>query len=372
MSYFFDVNVLTSLINDKMGDGQTLYESIEGAENHMETGANKFDSGVIDGQTPSADDMLGERAVQFNIRLHNRRVYCTCERKAMSKIAMNCGQLISQLKSIDGEVVGVFTKANGNITKQDSADVKAETKTVKESNAKAGSDDNIESITRSGSTDGVVRTGVTTSCGTTNGEFKALNTLITDDQSWYSGNHQGTIKAPDEATQKYLYNLAEATGMDYALLLGLWCSESTASVSSSGHGGTFGLTNKDLINIINTGNNDGNKNNYKEAINNVISSSYKAAFGTDAPASAYQYGSVYYDAAVAIVELNVMSTHWMGGGSCNVNTTWQAYSNYTGGFHRAAAYAASIRENLGWDAVDYYSSMSSTNIEGNFTLNLDW
>lgn len=238
MSYYWDTDVLKDLINDKMDDGQTLYASIEDAERMMGNSADKFEGEVLNGQTPDSNDMLGERAVQYNIRLGNRHIYCKCERCAMSKIAEESVQILGVIKRLDGEVQGVFAGAKASITAVDSADTKTETSVVKENDAKAGSEDNTEVLTNN---TGV--SSVTDADGNTI-DFNnfELVPFISSYDALSDADHQKTLFALGETldpdVQKYF------TDWGYPLdgfgWMGIAVGESGAKMSSSYIFGTNG------------------------------------------------------------------------------------------------------------------------------------
>ncbi len=238
---------------------------------------------------------------------------------------------------------------------------------------------------------GLTSNGTVTSSGTVNGEFKPLDIFITDEQSYYKTDHQGSIShynsenTADPKVQEYLYRLSQKTGMDYPLLAGIWCSESGAQTYqlSPDSNSTFGLDFSyagvpESLNIIERGyvQDSGSgviyENNYGSQMRGVIREAYMETYGTEPPEDIFKCGNAYYDAAIACVNLNVQSYNPTAGGSFNVDSMYDAFNNYTGGYERAIQYANSIRENLGWPQVDYVNSMKNSNMSENFTRELNW
>ena len=224
-----------------------------------------------------------------------------------------------------------------------------------------------------------------TYAGTTNGDFVPLENL---------GTHgQGDIvsisgEVADPKDQEYLYRLSQITGMDYPLLMGLWCSESGARrylyPPEDNGGGTFGLTYGATFDIINNGyvKDSGSgkvyQNNFKDAINNAVTQAYMETFGVEPPPETFSKGNVYYDSAVASCSLTDMWYDWTGGGKSTVDTMDEAFRGYTGfdskpfQYYKPLNYATQIRNNLGWESVDYQTVMKNQHNQDKFTRNLDW
>ena len=166
---------------------------------------------------------------------------------------------------------------------------------------------------------------------------------------FYGGHNykDGTGALPQEqqeAYQEYLYNLCSETGMDYPLLLAMLYKENTGYVQGYS-AGCFGFTGH--------GSNveaysEGGYNITKSDVTNDMNAALMATFGTT-DISNTSYGNLYYDAAQAC---EVVKAH-IAGRSGDVGSGMR---HYCGGSPDARFDVANqIRDQLGWDRVDYYN-----------------
>ena len=293
---------------------------------------------------------LGRSAAEIAKSLTARSNGCVRIANAIYHFKSGLKDIYLQTKDYDNTAAEAFNRILGSFQCMEYVSLLTEVAEVPENPAKSGGAFSMSTIT--GSANGV---GSRLGTAGTDGELKTIDGVFYT----ATGKNGGQSAELNPATQQYIYNMCQETGMDYPLAFAMWYCENTAYEShSKSSGGTMGLTYyyRDHPDVYSTF-----RANKGENVDKLIENTWKKTYGEGASWSrdSFGEGTIYYDMAVAQAMLLSEFSY--------KDNMYEAMRTYCGGNPSTRFKIANeLRAQMGWEQVDYETVLSNTATQNGF------
>lgn len=277
---------------------------------------------------------------------------CVRITNAIYKFKSKIKSVLTTVAELDETAAHMFTSISDSFECMNYVSLVIQTDTVTENSAKSGglSDTQGTIILGSGG-----KVGSRLGTAGTDGELKTIDGVFCT----ATGKNGGKSANLNPATQQYIYNMCQETGMDYPLAFAMWYCENTAYESNSkSKGGTMGLTN---FYINNPSSYTTFRTNYGEEVDKLIQDTWKKTYGEGSSwdKNSFGEGTIYYDMAVSQAALMTSYSY--------KDSMYEAMRTYCGGDPSIRFKIANeLRAQMGWEQVDYATLMSNASTQTNF------